>query len=151
VREKRLFATFSRAKKPLEAEIKKEAQLIGNATRGRQTRCPKDAGGLSARTSRGLPGLYAKMLEPDYHKLRLLEIKIGRRYWQSNPVAETVRGFHVRVVNPLRQLQRRGVVERLQEITGPDDRTPIAVEIIGQVDLTKLREQWGRTPGSSAF
>src|SRR5438874_13776511 len=84
------------------------------------------------------------MLEPDYHKLRLLEIKIGRRYWQSNPFAETARGFHVRVVNPLRQLQRRGVVERLQEITGPDDRTPIAVEIIGQVDLTKLSKQWGR-------
>ena len=91
------------------------------------------------------------MLEPDYHKLRLLEIKIGRRYWQSNPFAETARGFHVRVVNPLRQLQRRGVVERLQEITGPDVRTPIAVEIIGQVDLTKLSKQWGRKPASSAF
>jgi hypothetical protein len=77
------------------------------------------------------------MLEPDYHKLRLLEIKIGRRYWQSNPSAETARGFRVRVVNPLRHLQRRGVVERLQEIAGPDDRTPIAVEIIGEVDLTK--------------
>jgi hypothetical protein len=81
------------------------------------------------------------MLEPDYHKLRLLEIKIGRRYWQSNPSADTARGFHVRVVNPLRQLQRRGVVERLQEITGPDDRTPIAVEITGQVDLTKAGKE----------
>ena len=91
------------------------------------------------------------MLEPDYHKLRVLEIKVGRRYWQSKPFAETARGFHVRVVNPLRQLQRRGVVERLQEITGPDDRTPIAVEIIGQVDLTKLSKQWGRKPASSAF
>jgi len=41
------------------------------------------------------------------------------------------------VVKPLRQLQRRGVVEKLQEITPTDDRTPIAVEIIGQVNLTK--------------
>jgi hypothetical protein len=78
------------------------------------------------------------MLEPDYHKLRLLEIKIGRRYWQSNPSAETARGFHVRVVNPLRQLQRRGVVEKLQEIPATDNRTTIAVEIIGQVDVAKL-------------
>jgi hypothetical protein len=77
------------------------------------------------------------MLEPDYHKLRLLEIKVGRRYWRSNPSAETALGFHVRVVNPLRQLQRRGVVEKLQEITASDEKTPIAVEIIGQVDLTK--------------
>ena len=83
------------------------------------------------------------MLEPDYYKLRLLEIKTGRRYWQSNPPGETARGFHVRVVNPLRQLQRRGVVERLQEITRPDERTPIAVEIIGQVDLTKAKQKVG--------
>jgi hypothetical protein len=32
-------------------------------------------------------------------------------------------------------------VERLQEITATDDRTPFAVEIIGQVDLTKVSEQ----------
>ena len=69
VRGERLFAAFSRAKEPLEAEIKKEAELIGSATRERQTRYPKDAGGLSARSLRGLLGLYAKMLEPDYHKL----------------------------------------------------------------------------------
>jgi hypothetical protein len=81
------------------------------------------------------------MLEPDYRTLRLLEIKIGRRYWEFNPSAETARGFHVRVVNPLRQLQRRGVVERLQEITGPDDKTPIAVEVIGQVDFTKTNKE----------
>ena len=81
------------------------------------------------------------MLEPDYHKLRLLEIKIGRRYWQSNPSAEPARGFHVRVLNPLRQLQRRGVVEKLHEITVPDKGTPIAVEIIGRVDLTKERKR----------
>jgi len=42
----------------------------------------------------------------------------------------------VRVVKPLRQLQRRGVVERLQEITATDDGT-LAVEIIGEIDLTK--------------
>jgi len=46
-----------------------------------------------------------------------------------------------RVVKPLRQLQRRGVVENLQEITAADDKTPIAVEIIGQVDLTKASKQ----------
>jgi len=34
-------------------------------------------------------------------------------------------------------------VEKVQEITATDDRTPIAVEIIGQVDLTKVRKQWG--------
>jgi hypothetical protein len=41
------------------------------------------------------------------------------------------------VVQPLRRLQRRGVVETLQEITAADDKTPIAVEIIGQVDVSK--------------
>ena len=81
------------------------------------------------------------MLQPDYCKARLLEIEVGRRYWQSNPSAETARGFRVRVVNPLRQLQRRGVVERLQEITGPNDRTPIAMEIIGQINLTKVSKR----------
>jgi hypothetical protein len=47
----------------------------------------------------------------------------------------------VRVVKPLRQLQRRGVVEKLQEITATDERTPIAVEIVGRVDLTKATKQ----------
>ena len=83
------------------------------------------------------------MLEPDYYKV-LLEIKVGRRFWQSNPSAEDARTFYVRVVKPLRRLQRRGVVERLQEITASDDRTPIAVEIIGQVDFTKASKQWER-------
>jgi hypothetical protein len=70
------------------------------------------------------------------HKV-LLEIGVVRRFWQSNPCAENAHAFHVRVVKPLRQLQRRGVVEKLQEITPADDKTPIAVEIIGQVNLTK--------------
>ena len=119
---------------------------MGSAARGVVKRAvPKMLWGASARTSGGLLGLYAKMLEPGYHKLRLLEIKIGRRYWQSNASAETARGFHVRVVNPLRQLQCRDVVERLQEITGPDDRTPSAVEIIGHVHLTKAISD-SRTP-----
>ena len=77
----------------------------------------------------------AKMLDPDYYKV-LLEIGVGRRFWQSNPSAENAHAFYARVVKPLRQLQRRGVVERLQEITATDDRT-LAVEIIGQIDLTK--------------
>jgi hypothetical protein len=77
------------------------------------------------------------MLEPDYYKV-LLEIEVGRRFWQSNPSAENARTFYARVVKTLRQLQRRGVVERLQEIPAPDNRTTIAVEIIGQVDLAKL-------------
>ena len=81
------------------------------------------------------------MLEPDYCKARLLEIGVGRRFWQSNPSAESAYAFYVRVIKPLRRLQRRGVVERLQEITLTDDRTPIAVEIIGQVDLTKVSKQ----------
>jgi hypothetical protein len=82
----------------------------------------------------------ANMVEPDYFKV-LLEIAVGRRFWQSNPCAENARAFYARVVKPLRQLQRRGVVERLREITTTDDRIPIAVEIIGQVDRTKLEKQ----------
>jgi hypothetical protein len=77
----------------------------------------------------------AKMLDPDYYKV-LLEIGVGRRFWQSNPSAENAHAFYARVVKPLRQLQRRGVVERLQEITATDDGT-LAVEIIGHIDLTK--------------
>jgi hypothetical protein len=78
----------------------------------------------------------AKMLDPDYYKV-LLEIGVGRRFWQSNPSAENAHAFYVRVVRPLRQLQRRGVVEKLQEITPTDDRTLIAVEIIGQSILPR--------------
>ena len=74
------------------------------------------------------------MLDPDYYKV-LLKIGVGRRFWQSNPSAENAHAFYVRVVRPLRELQRRGVVEK--EITPTDDRTPIAVEIIGQVNLIK--------------
>ena len=83
------------------------------------------------------------MLEPDYYKV-LLEIGVGRRFWQSNPSPENARTFYERVVQPLRRLQRRGVVEKIQEITGTDDRTPIAAEITGQVDLTKVSKQRGR-------
>jgi hypothetical protein len=82
---------------------------------------------------------YAKVLEADYSKARLLEIGVGRRFWQSNPSPENARIFFERVVQPLRQLQCRGVVEKVQEITETDDKTPIAVEIIGQVDLTRVR------------
>jgi len=80
------------------------------------------------------------MLEPEYYKV-LLEIGVGRRVWQSNPYAENADAFYVRVVKPLRRLQRRGVVEKLREITPTDDRTPIGVEIVGPVDLTKLSKQ----------
>jgi hypothetical protein len=80
------------------------------------------------------------MLDPDYYKV-LLEIGVGRRAWQSDPSAENARAFYARVVTPLRQLQRLGVVGNLQEIPATDDRTPIAVEIIGPVDLTKVSEQ----------
>ena len=72
--------------------------------------------------------LQANIVEPDYYKV-LLEIKVGRRFWQFNPSAENAHAFYVRVVEPLRRFQRRGVVERLQEITATDDRTPIALEI----------------------
>ncbi len=87
------------------------------------------------------------MLEPDYCEARLLEIGVGRRFWQSNPSAEDAHTFYVRVVKPLRRLQRRGVVERVQEIIATDDGTPIAVEIIGQVNLVagrKMPKQKGR-------
>jgi hypothetical protein len=76
------------------------------------------------------------MLDPDYYKV-LLEIGVGRRVWQSNPSAENADAFYARVVRPLRQLQRRGVLEKLQEIPPTDSRTPITVEIIGQVNLTE--------------
>ena len=81
------------------------------------------------------------MLEPDYCEVRLLEIRVGRRLWDSKSYGKDVRDFHVRVVKPLRRLQRRGVVETLQEITATDDKTTIAVEITGQVDLTKAGKQ----------
>ena len=81
------------------------------------------------------------MLEPDYYKARLLEIGVGRRFWQSSTSAESAYTFYVRVVKPLRRLQRRGVVERVQEIIATDDRIPIAMEIIGQVDLSKVSKQ----------
>ena len=81
------------------------------------------------------------MLEPDYFQVRLLEIRVGRRRWDSKPYGENVRNFSVRVVKPLRRLQRRGVVEALQEITAADGKTPIAVEITGEVDLTKAGKQ----------
>ena len=51
------------------------------------------------------------MLEPDYCEVRLLEIRVGRRLWDSKSYGKDVRDFHVRVVKPLRRLQRRGVVE----------------------------------------
>ena len=53
---------------------------------------------------------YAKMLDPDYYKV-LLEIEIGRRFWQSNLSAENAHAFYVRVVELLRRRQRRGVVK----------------------------------------
>jgi hypothetical protein len=102
----------------------------------------KLTGGLVARTQISRSN-YPKVLKPDYCKARLLEIGVGRRFWQSSPSPENARTFYVRVVQPLRRLQRRGVVETLQEITATDDRTPIAVEIIGQVDLTKVSKQQG--------
>ena len=80
------------------------------------------------------------MLEPDYYKV-LLEIGVGRRFWQSDPSAESAHAFYVRVVRPLRRLQRRGVVEKLRELGASDDKIPTAVEIIGQVDLTKVSKQ----------
>jgi hypothetical protein len=45
---------------------------------------------------------------------------VGRRFWQSNPSGGNAHAFHMRVVKPLRQLQRRGVVERLQEFAATE-------------------------------
>jgi hypothetical protein len=77
------------------------------------------------------------MVKPDYYKM-LLEIGVGRRFWQSNPSVENAHAFYVRVVKPLRRLQRRGVVEKLRELGASDDKIPTAVEIIGQVDVSKV-------------
>lgn len=78
------------------------------------------------------------MLEPDYGKARLLEISVGRRFWQAkSPAGEDADIFYVRVVEPLRELHRQGIVEMLEEITTSGDETPIAVEIVGQIDLAK--------------
>ena len=41
---------------------------------------------------------YAEVLEPDYCKARLLEIGVGRRFWQSNPSPENAHTFYERVV-----------------------------------------------------
>src|SRR5205807_742154 len=57
---------------------------------------------------------YAKVLEPDYCKARLLEIGVGRRFWQSNRSPENAHTFYERVVQPLRRLHCQGVVEKLQ-------------------------------------
>ena len=48
--------------------------------------------------------------------------------------------FYVRVVKPLRRLQRRGVVAKLRELGASDDKIPTAVEIIGEVDVSKVSE-----------
>jgi hypothetical protein len=48
---------------------------------------------------------------------------------------------YAQIVKPFTRLRRQGVVERLQEITAPDEGTPTAVEIVAQVDLTKLSKQ----------
>jgi len=56
------------------------------------------------------------MLEPDYCKARLLEIEVGRSFWQSTASPKNALNFYVRVVKPLRQLQRRGVVENFRRL-----------------------------------
>ena len=100
----------------------------------------KLTGGIGVRRPDYQTSHPAKVIEPDYCKARLLEIGVGRRFWQSTPSPENARTFYERVVQPLRRLQRQGVVEKVHEITETDDRTPIAVEIIGQVDLAKVSE-----------
>ena len=67
----------------------------------------------------------------------MLEIEVGRRFWECDPSPKDARTFYERVVKPLRRLQGRGVVEKLQEITAPDDRTTVAVEIIGRINLPR--------------
>jgi hypothetical protein len=87
-------------------------------------------------------GYYLKMLGPDHYcKARLLEIEVGRRFWQSKSAAADAHAFYLQVVKPLRRLQRWGVVEKVQEVPAPDEGTPIAVEIVGRVDLTNVSKQ----------
>jgi hypothetical protein len=59
----------------------------------------------------------AKALNPDYYKVRLREIEVGRRFWESKPSPKESRTFDERVVKPLRRLQSRGVVEKIEETT----------------------------------
>ena len=83
------------------------------------------------------------MLEPNYSEIRLLEIRAGRRFWQSEFLAENSAEFYKRVVQPLRQLQRRGVIEKIHEITSGHDKTPVAVEVIGRVALAPVNHPAG--------
>jgi hypothetical protein len=70
-----------------------------------------------------------------YSEVRLLEVRAGRRFWQSEFFANNRAEFYEQVVKPLRQLQNRGVLEKLEEITGQNESTPRAVEIVGCVKL----------------
>ena len=63
------------------------------------------------------------MLEPDNCKARLREIEVDRRFWQSTGSPKDNLNLY-RVVKALRQLQRRGAVEKLQQMTAPEQRTP---------------------------
>ena len=91
----------------------------------------KLTGGLVSRTldNQTSRSNYPKVLEPDYCKARLLEIGVGRRFWQSNPSAENARTFYVQWSNRCDDSSVEVSWKHLQEITATDDRTPIALEI----------------------
>jgi hypothetical protein len=67
----------------------------------RRTHCAKgDRRVNSLNTGPSTSPYHFQMLEPDYCKARLLEISVGRRFWQSEPSAEDADTFYVRVVEP---------------------------------------------------
>jgi len=43
------------------------------------------------------------MLQPDYYKV-LLEIEVGRRFWQSNPSAENAHAFLSAIISQVLQV-----------------------------------------------
>jgi processive 1,2-diacylglycerol beta-glucosyltransferase len=83
------------------------------------------------------PGLlgwfYKNSDEP--RKTDAVRVRLDRL--NTGPSPANARNFYERVIQPLRLLQHRGVVEKLQEITATDDKTLIAVEITGQAILAR--------------
>src|SRR5438105_15816839 len=79
----------------------------------------------------------ANMLEPDYCQVRLVEIGVGRRFWQSNPSAENAHAFYVRVV----KLLRRSPASRCREKRRISPWK--SCDACGRV-LSSGRVRWGR-------
>ena len=81
-------------------------------------------------------GYYAKMLDPDYYKV-LLEIGI-RAKGSGNPILlpRNLTPSTCEWSGRCDNFSVEASWKNFEEITPTDDKTPIAVEIIGQVNLT---------------